>query len=128
MDPQFVAAAAPGVDQVEQVDATHFKVFTAFGLGALKLHFNLDVELFDVRAPEHVTMRARNNAPGSAVDVSTTIDLVGAAAGHTTMNWQSECEVSGLLAILGGHLVEATARKLTEQFWTDFGDRCARAA
>lgn len=128
LDPQFVAASAPGVDKVEQVDPTHFQVFLAVGLGALKVHFTLDVELFGVVPPAQVTMRAQGKAPGSGVDMTTAIQLDEAQPGITTMTWQSDCEVSGILASVGGHLLESTARKFTEQFWLDFAARCARAA
>jgi carbon monoxide dehydrogenase subunit G len=127
LDPQFVAASAPGVDSVEQVDDSHFKVFLALGLGALKLHFTLAVELFDVVSGQRVTMRAQGNAPGSGVEMTTAITLDEPVAGHTMMNWRSDCEVSGILAGVGGYLLEGTARKLTEQFWLDFADRCTRA-
>jgi carbon monoxide dehydrogenase subunit G len=60
--------------------------------------------------------------------MTTAITLDGSPAGRIMMNWQSECEVSGILAGVGGHLLEGTARKLTEQFWLDFAERCARAA
>ena len=73
-------------------------------------------------------MRAHGKAPGSGVDMTTAIRLVETPAGRTTMNWESDCEVSGILASVGGHLLEGTARKLTEQFWLDFATRCARAA
>lgn len=128
LDPQFVAASAPGVDKVEQVDERHFQVFLAVGLGALKVHFTLDVELFGIVPPEQVTMRAQGKAPGSGVEMTTLIRLEETAGGGTTMNWQSDCEVSGILASVGGHLLEGTARKFTEQFWLDFAARCARAA
>ena len=128
LDPQFVAASAPGVEKVEQVDDTHFQVFLAVGLGALKVHFTPDVELSGIVPPAHVTMRARGKAPGSGVDMTTAIRLDEGAPGVTTMHWQSDCEVSGILASVGGHLLEGTARKFTEQFWLDFAARCARAA
>ena len=128
LDPQFVAASAPGVERVERVDETHFQVFLAVGLGALKVHFTLEVELLDVVPLEKVTMRAHGKAPGSGVDMTTAIRLDQGAAGHTTMNWHSDCDVSGILAGVGGHLLEGTARKLTEQFWIDFASRCARSA
>lgn len=128
LDPQFVAAAAPGVEKVEQVDDTHFRVLLGVGLGALKVHFTLEVELFGVVAPAQVTMRAHGKAPGSGVDMTTAIRLDEAVAGSTNMHWSSDCEVSGLLASVGGHLLEGTARKFTEQFWHDFAARCARAA
>ena len=128
LDPQFVAASAPGVEKVEQVDDSHFQVFLAVGLGALKVHFTLEVELLDVLAPVQVTMRAHGKAPGSGVDMRTAIRLDEPSSGRTLMNWHSDCEVSGILASVGGHLLEGTARKLTEQFWHDFAGRCARAA
>ncbi len=127
-DPQFVAASAPGVEKVEQLDENHFQVFLAVGLGALKVHFTLDVELLDVAPPGQLTMRAYGKAPGSGVDMTTAIRLDETAAGSTAMTWQSDVEVSGLLASVGGHLLEGTARKFTEQFWLDFAARCARAA
>ncbi len=128
LDPQFVAASAPGVEKVEQVDESHFQIFLAVGLGSIKLYFTLGVELLDVSPPEQVTMRAHGKAPGSGVDMTTAIRLDGSLAGHTTMNWHSDCEVSGILASVGGHLLEGTARRLTEQFWLDFASRCAHAA
>lgn len=127
IDPEFVASAAPGVERVEKLDGSRFTVFSAFGLGAIKLYFTLDVELLEVLAPRQVTMRAQGKAPGSVADVTTSIELAEAVADGTTMNWHSECDVSGILASVGGHLLEGTARKLTEQFWLDFAARCARA-
>jgi len=128
LDPQFVAASAPGVEKVEQVDDSHFQIFLAVGLGALKVHFTLDVELLDVVPPAQLTMRAHGKAPGSGVDMTTAIRLHEAPSGRTAMGWHSECLVGGMLASLGGVLLEGTARKFTEQFWLDFAARCAHTA
>ena len=46
MDPQFVAGSAPGVELVEAIDPTHYRVISAFGVGAVKIRFTLQVELF----------------------------------------------------------------------------------
>lgn len=127
LDPNFVAAFAPGVEKVERVDDTRFKVVTAFGVGVIKVRFALDVELSDLRAPEHAIMRARGKAPGSAVDVKAAIDLTESAPGATRLSWVSESEVSGTLASVGGLLFEGTAKRLTEGFWTDFARRVSAA-
>ena len=34
LDADFVAASAPGVESVERVDPTHFKVISGLGVGA----------------------------------------------------------------------------------------------
>jgi carbon monoxide dehydrogenase subunit G len=123
MDPDFVAQSAPGVESVETIDPTHFKVVSAFGVGAVKLRFTLNVELADVQEPDRATMRARGKAPGSNVDMVASIRVEDAAPGRVRLNWSAESDVSGTVASVGARLLEGTARKLTEEFWTDFARR-----
>lgn len=123
LDPDFVAASAPGVESVERLDPTHFKVISGFGVGAVKVRFKLDVELFDIVEGERLKMRARGKAPGSAVDVVSALQVEDAGSGHTRLNWSATSEVSGTVASVGARLLEGTARRLTEEFWTDFAQR-----
>jgi carbon monoxide dehydrogenase subunit G len=123
MDPSFVAASAPGVESVEPVDAGRFKVISGLGVGAVKVRFKLDVELSGVVAPERLTMAARGNGAGSTVDVVSNIRLEEAGKGSTRLNWSATSDISGTLANLGGRLLEVAARRLTEDFWTDFARR-----
>lgn len=126
MDPNFVAKSAPGVESVQQLDPTHFKVVSGFGVGAIKLRFSLDVELFDVAEPSRTKMRARGKAPGSAVDVTSTLALDELSPTCTRLSWTADSEVSGTVASVGARLMEGTARKLTEQFWADFARRVSQ--
>jgi carbon monoxide dehydrogenase subunit G len=123
MDPSFVAASAPGVESVEAIDPTHFKVVSAFGVGAVKLRFSLKVELTHVVPPEHVTMQARGKAPGSNVDVVASVSIEELGPRHVRLSWTAESDVSGTVASVGARLLEGTSRKLTEQFWADFARR-----
>ena len=123
MDPDFVAASAPGVESVEAVDPTHFKVISGLGVGSVKLRFKLDVELFDVEPGQGLKMRSRGKAPGSAVDVVSHLRLEAAGPEKTRLTWSATSEASGTVASVGARLLEGTARRLTEEFWTDFARR-----
>jgi len=123
MDPTFVAVSAPGVESVEAVDATRFRVISGLGVGSVKVKFKLDVELSDIVEPERLRMVARGKAPGSAVDVMSSVRLEETGNGHTRLNWSATSTVSGTVASVGARLLEGTARKLTEEFWTDFARR-----
>src|SRR2546430_14188845 len=68
LDHEFVASVAPGVESVEAVGDRHFKGGSAFGVGSVKLRFQLDVELTDVRPPQRLKLAARGKAPGSPGD------------------------------------------------------------
>jgi uncharacterized protein len=123
MDPQFVAQSAPGVESVDTLDATHFKVISGFGVGSIKLRFAMDVELFDIIEGKSAKMRVRGKAPGSAIDVVSSMHIGEAGPNSSQLNWSATSEVSGTVASVGARLMEGTARKLTEQFWTDFAQR-----
>ena len=123
MDPHFVAQSAPGVESVEAVDPTHFKVISGFGVGSIRVRFTMDVELFDIDAGKSARMRVRGKAPGSAIDVVSNLQVADAGSGGTQLKWSATSEVSGTVASVGARLMEGTARKLTEQFWTDFARR-----
>jgi uncharacterized protein len=126
MDPHFVAQSAPGVESVEAVDPTHFKVISGFGVGSIRVRFTMDVELFDIDAGRSAKMRVRGKAPGSAIDVVSNLQVDDAGSGGTQLNWSATSEVSGTVANVGARLMEGTARKLTEQFWTDFAQRVSQ--
>jgi carbon monoxide dehydrogenase subunit G len=126
MDPHFVAQSAPGVESVEAVDPTHFKVISGFGVGSIRVRFTMDVELFDIDAGKSAKMRVRGKAPGSAIDVVSKLQVDDAGSGGTQLKWSATSEVSGTVASVGARLMEGTARKLTEQFWTNFAQRVSQ--
>jgi carbon monoxide dehydrogenase subunit G len=126
MDPHFVAQSAPGVESVEALDPTHFKVISGFGVGSIRVRFTMDVELFDIDAGKSAKMRVRGKAPGSAIDVVSKLQVDDEGSGGTQLNWSATTEVSGTVAGVGARLMEGTARKLTQQFWTDFAQRVSQ--
>jgi carbon monoxide dehydrogenase subunit G len=61
-------------------------------------------------------IKARGQAPGSAVDGLGRMNLVdGPEPGTTTMLWAAEVNVSGMLATMGARLIEGTANKMIGQ-------------
>ena len=123
MDPNFVAASAPGVESVEAVDRTHFRVLSGIGVGPLRVSFQLDVELSDVVPLERLRMTALGRASGSAIDTVSSVRLEPLDNGRTRLNWVATSTISGTVASLGPRLLENAARRLTEDFWTDFARR-----
>jgi carbon monoxide dehydrogenase subunit G len=121
-DPDFVAASAPGVESVEALRSTHYTVVSGVGVGAMKIRFNVEVELFDIVEREALSMRSRGNGAGSVVEILSAVRLEDADGG-TRLDWRAVSDVTGAVAGLGGRLVEGVARLLTEQFWADFARR-----
>ena len=123
MDPHFLARSAPGVESVEVIDPTHFKVISGFGAGSFKVRFTMDVELFDIVPGRSAKVRMKAQAPGSAVDILSGIEIREAGPNRVRLNWSATSEITGTVAGLGTRLMEGAARRLTEQFWADFARR-----
>lgn len=123
LDPHFVAHSAPGVESVEVIDPTHFKVAASFGAGSIRIRFPMEVEILDIVPGRSATMRVRGKAPSSTVDVVSSIEIQDAVPNTVRLNWSATSEFSGTVAGIGARLMEGAARRLTERFWTDFARR-----
>lgn len=123
IDPRFVAQSAPGVESVEVIDPTHFKVISGFGIGSIKARLIIEGELFDIVPGTSAKMRLRGKVPGSALDVLSSVAVQEAGPGKVRLNWSATSEISGAVANVGTKMIEGIARKLTEQFWADFARR-----
>ena len=117
LDPEFVAASAPGVESVRAVDPTHFEVLSGLGVGSVRVRFVLDVEVFEIVDRQSLRMRALGKAPGSAVEVVSSLRIADDGPGKVRLDWSATTELRGTIAHVGPRLIEGIARRLTE-FWT----------
>ena len=116
MDPNQVGTCGPGVESIEVIDATHFKAKAKVGVGFIKAHFTIAMEMTDLKPTDHATVKAHGQAPGSAVDATAQMDLrQGEGAGTTIMDWSADVNISGTLASVGARMIEGTAHKMIDQ-------------
>ena len=115
IDPQQVGWCGPGVESIEQVDATHFKARAKVGIGVISARFNVNLELAEAVEPDRAVIRASGQAPGSAVDARGEMVLTGPAEGPTAMAWSADVSIMGIIASVGSRLIEGTANKLIAQ-------------
>ncbi|MDP9321455.1 MAG: carbon monoxide dehydrogenase subunit G [Chloroflexota bacterium] len=116
-DPKRVTACAPDVQSLEVTDPTHFTVVVRTGVGPIKATFTMKTEFVELTPPGHAIVLARGQAPGSAVEMNSTMDLVDAGTGRTTMQWASEVTVNGMIASVGARLMQGAADKITQQIF-----------
>ena len=117
MDVNKVAACAPGFQSLEELGEEHWKAVVAVGIGAVKAKFTLDVTRPEMQELEHMVVKGRGKAPGSAVDLTGDMELTAVDAEQTKMNWEATVTVSGTIASMGARLMQGTAEKLTGQFF-----------
>src|SRR5258708_9993696 len=101
MDVNKVAACAPGFQSLEVLGEEHWKAVVAVGVGAVKAKFTLDVTRPELEEPEHMTIKGRGKAPGSAVGLSGDMHLTALEDWGTRMDWRSAVTVTSTIATPG---------------------------
>jgi len=116
-DVNNVAACAPGFQSLEVLGEEHWKAVVAVGVGAVKAKFTMDVTRDEMQEPDHMLIKGRGKAPGSAVDMSGHMHLTTVMTAETQMDWKATVVVSGTIASVGARLLQGTAERLTGQFF-----------
>ena len=116
IDPDQVGQCGPGVESIEVIDDTHFKVV---GQGRDRVHQRPLRGEHGVRRADAAGLCARSRRtarrPGSAVDATAQMHLSDGPSGGTVMDWSADVNIAGTLASVGARLIEGTANKMIGQ-------------
>lgn len=117
LDPEKATQCAPGLQSVEVIDDTNFKCTVRAGVGMIRGNFNFDVKWTNIDEPNRAEMVANGNAAGSAVQMTSALDLSDTDEGGTLMKWSANVRVSGKLAGVGGRLMNPVADRMTKDIF-----------
>jgi len=119
-DATVLARAIPGCDSLEPCGDDSFEAVVTARVGPVKARFKGRVRLTDKVPPESYSINGKGQggvagfASGGA-DVTLTED-----DGVTLLGYRVRAEVGGKLAQLGGRLIDATAKKMADDFFREF--------
>jgi carbon monoxide dehydrogenase subunit G len=116
-DPRQVTACAPDLQSLQIVDDEHFTVVARAGVGPVKGTFTFAVTWLERQAPALARVQARGKVPGSAVDMQTEMTLTDLDHSRTLLHWEADVTVRGVMASVGGRLIQGAADKITQQLF-----------
>ena len=93
-------------------------------VGPVKAAFTGKVTLSDLDPPNGYTITGEGSGAAGFAKGSAVVRLVE-GAGATNLNYEVKAQVGGKLAQLGSRLIDATAKKLTAEFFEKFGEAVA---
>jgi carbon monoxide dehydrogenase subunit G len=119
-DPETLKNCIPGCETVEKVSDTEFTAKVVARVGPVKASFMGKVTLTDLVPPESYTITGEGTggvagfAKGSA---KVALDDAGA---ETVLRYGVQAQVGGKLAQIGSRLIDATSRKMADDFFKSF--------
>ena len=120
-DPDTLKASLPGCESLERVSDQEFAATVAAKVGPVRARFKGQVTLSDLNPPESykISGEGKGGAAGFAKG-GAAVRLVEESAEMTVLSYTAKADVGGKLAQLGSRLVDATAKKMADEFFENF--------
>lgn len=121
-DPDVLRQAIPGCEALDKSAENELVATVVAKLGPVKAKFSGKVTLSDIDPPNGYTIQGegQGGAAGFAKG-GAKISLADDPAG-TLLRYEVQASVGGKLAQIGSRLIDATARKMADDFFTRFNE------
>lgn len=119
-DPEVLKRCIPGCKELEQRSPTDLAAKVALKIGPISATFAGAVTLEDLNPPSGYTIVGQGQAGAAGFAKGRArVDLTE-AGDETDLSYTAKAEVGGKLATLGGRLIQATSKKLADEFFGKF--------
>lgn len=126
-DPEILKACIPGCKSLEKASDTEMSAVVQAKVGPVKATFNGNVTLQNLNPPTSYTIAGEGKggvagfAKGSA-DVN-----LAEHGGETLLTYRATAQIGGKLAQLGSRLVDSTAKKYADEFFSCLSQKVGSA-
>ena len=122
-DAETLKACIPGCESLERTSPTELAATVVAKVGPVKATFKGEVELSDLNPPESYTISGEGKGGIAGFAKGGASVHLAEVEGGTQLDYAVDAKVGGKLAQLGGRLIDATAKKLADQFFTNLNER-----
>lgn len=122
-DPAVLKACLAGCESFDAEGENAYRCIVAASIGPVKARFDAKVSLSDIDAPNGYTMRfdGQGGTAGFGRGESR-VTLEDIDAG-TRLHYTAKAQIGGKLAQVGSRLIDAAAKKVTDDFFEKFAAR-----
>ena len=126
-DPEILKASITGCDELTRTSDTEFATAVTAAVGPVKAKFKAKLTLQDVVVPQSYTIRfdGQGGVAGFGKGEAQ-VKLTVETPGTTRLDYSCKASVGGKLAQIGSRLVDAAAKKMSDEFFTKFNAELAR--
>jgi len=120
-DPAVLQRVIDGCEKMVKTGEDTYDAHLKIGLAGLKGSYVGKVQLKDKKPPESYTLLIEGRGTPGFVTGTARIQLAD-KGGLTELHCEAEAKVGGMIAAIGSRLIEATAKKMMEEFFRKFGE------
>jgi carbon monoxide dehydrogenase subunit G len=127
-DPDVLKACVPGCESITLVNENEYQVQMTARVGPVSAKFRGRLSLFDIKPPTSYSLAFEGQGgPAGFAKGAAQVKLTAQGAGETKLAYDVKASVGGKLAQIGSRLIDAAAKKVADEFFSNFTKRMAGA-
>ncbi len=120
LDPEVLKRCVPGCTEMSGSAADGFEATVVQKVGPVKATFKGQVTLTDMDAPNAVTLNGEGKGGAAGFAKGGAVVKLSASDGGTLLEYDVDAKVGGKLAQLGSRIIDGFAKKMADQFFSNF--------
>jgi len=124
-DPEILKACVPGCESITKTAENEYLVLMTARIGPVSAKFKGKLALSDLDPPNSYSIAFEGQGGVAGFGKGGAKVQLLPEAGNTKLSYQVKANVGGKLAQIGSRLVDAAAKKLSEEFFTAFNAKVA---
>ena len=122
-DPEILKACVPGCESIERLADNEYQMLMVARVGPVSAKFKGKLNLSELKPPHSyaIAFEGQGGAAGFGKG-SAQVQLAPGGEG-TMLSYQVKANVGGKLAQIGSRLVDAAARKISQDFFNAFNEK-----
>lgn len=122
LDPEVLMACVPGCKEMAGSAAEGFEATVVQKVGPVKATFKGAVQMSDMVEPESMVISGEGKGGAAGFAKGGANVRLEAQGVITVLHYEVEAKVGGKLAQLGSRIIDGFAKKMADQFFTNFQD------
>ncbi|MFN3231783.1 MAG: SRPBCC family protein [Alphaproteobacteria bacterium] len=121
-DPDILGQCIPGCQSIEKTSDTEMTAVVKAKVGPVSAKFNGDVTLSDMDPPNGYTLSGEGKGGVAGFARGTAKVALAEDGDGTLLTYNVDAKVGGKLAQVGARLVDGTAKKMADDFFSTFSE------
>jgi carbon monoxide dehydrogenase subunit G len=122
-DPEMLKACVPGCESIERVANDEFQVLMVARIGPVSAKFKGKLTLSDLNPPNSYALAFEGQGGAAGFGKGSANVQLSPDGEGTLLRYQVKASVGGKLAQIGSRLVDAAARKISQDFFAAFNEK-----
>jgi carbon monoxide dehydrogenase subunit G len=119
-DPEVLKVSIPGCEELERTEDDGFRATVKVKVGPVSARFKGRVTLSDLDPPNGYKINGEGEGGVAGFAKGGASVKLAEKDGGTLLGYEVEAQIGGKLAQLGQRLINGTAKKLADEFFTNF--------